>query len=179
MPLKKDRQTTPIIVALAAAMFFGVSLFFAHAQVSAVGPSSDQLDVISSSCQTLKQNLKTIQRTDSRTRSYLGSVYQTLLTNYITPLNLSLVKHNRPSTTITRLYSDILDSRSDFVEKFTSYSQAYEELLNVDCKNDSTNFYYKLENVRKSRVALNDSAKHLRTLFGNFYTATARLKEND
>ena len=178
--MRKSVKITLLAAAAVATVF--ITKLAVEASASAVeetaAPTEDQLDTISNSCQTLKQNLKTVQRADSRTRSYLGTVYQTLLTNYITPLNLSLVKHNRPSTTITRLYSDILDARADFADRFTSYSQSFEELLYVDCKSDPTNFYNKLESVRKSRAALNASTKHLRTLFGNFYTATSRLKED-
>ncbi|MBQ6355105.1 hypothetical protein IJJ18_01640 [Candidatus Saccharibacteria bacterium] len=176
--MRKSVKITLFAFAAAATVF--ATKLAIEVSASAVDSelSSDQTDTISSSCQTLKQNLKTIQRTDSRARSYLGSVYQALLVNYITPLNLSLVKHNRPSTTITRLYSDILDARSDFADKFTSYSQSYEELLNIDCQNNPGVFYDKLESVRTSRATLNSSAKHLRTLFGNFYTATSRLKED-
>lgn len=160
-----------IILALIALLFgFG-------APEMALAISDEQASVISQSCSTIKQSLKNIQKTDSRTRSYLGSIYQTLLTNYITPLNLSLVKNNQPSTTITSLYSDFLTARKDFGDKFTTYSQNYEELLNIDCKNNPEGFYNKLAEVRKERVTLDNSVKKIRTLLSNFYTATSRLKE--
>ena len=177
--MRKSVKITLLVAAAVTTVF--VTKLAVEASASATEAdseiSSDRIDTISSSCQALKQNLKTIQRTDSRTRSYLGSVYQALLVDYITPLNLSLVKHNRPSTTITRLYSDILDARSDFADKFTAYSQSFEELLNIDCQNNPGVFYDKLESVRGNRATLNSATVHLRTLFGNFYTATSRLKE--
>ena len=176
--MRKSVKITLLAIAAVATVVATKLAVEANANAVEDTVPSERIDTISSSCQALKQNLKTIQRTDSRTRSYLGSVYQALLVDYITPLNLSLVKHNRPSTTITRLYSDILDARSDFADKFTAYSQSFEELLNIDCQNNPGVFYDKLESVRKDRATLNSATKHLRTLFGNFYTATSRLKEN-
>ena len=175
------RKSFGLKFAFAATILAAASVIFTHglsAQVSAAELSEDQTSAISQSCQTIKQNLKTLQKTDSRTRSYLGSIYQTFLSNYITPLNLSLIKHNRPSTDITGLYSDFLSVRTEFANKFTSYSQSFEELLNIDCKNDPINFYDKLEEVRKKRSSLNSSVKSLRTLLGNFYIATSKLKED-
>ncbi len=138
--------------------------------------TEDQEAEISQSCQTIKQNLKSLQRSDSRTRSYLGSLYQTFLTNYIAPLNLSLVKNNQPSATITALYSDFLNARQDFANKFTSYSQNFEELLLIDCKKQPEDFYDKLEQTRKERADLHSSVKRIRTLLGNQYVATEQLK---
>lgn len=158
--------------------FLGILAIFSSFSVPTASAISDeQASVISQSCSTIKQSLKNTQKTDSRTRSYLGSIYQTLLSNYITPLNLSLVKNNQPSTTITSLYSDFLSARKDFGDKFTSYSQNFEELLKIDCKNNPEDFYDKLTAVRKERAALEVSTKKIRTLLSNFYTATSRLKE--
>ena len=139
--------------------------------------TEDQESEISQSCATIKQNLKNLQRTDSRTRSYLGSLYQTMLTNYIAPLNLNLVKNNQPSPTITALYSDFLNARKEFADKFTTYSQNFEELLLIDCKDHPGDFYDKLEQTRRERDELHKSVKKVRTLLTNQYTATEKLKE--
>jgi len=148
--------------------------FWQPGSVSAL--TEDQESEISQSCATIKQNLKNLQRTDSRTRSYLGSLYQTFLTNYIAPLNLNLVKNNQPSPTLTALYSDFLDARKEFANDFTIYSQNFEELLLIDCKEHPEDFYNKLEQTRKERDNLHKSVKKMRTLLMNQYVATEKLK---
>lgn len=143
----------------------------------AFGLTEEQSSMISQDCSTLQQSLRSLQRSDSQTRSYLGAIYKTFLTNFITPLNLNLIKNNQPSTTITRLYSDILDTRKEFADKFTDYSQSFEELLKIDCKEHPEDFYSELSKVRKKRAELNDDAKKIRRFLDEFYVATTKLKK--
>lgn len=138
--------------------------------------SEDKESEITQSCATIKESLKKLQRSDSKTRSYLGATYQTLLSSYIQPLNMNLVKNGQPSGTIAELYSDILEERKKFGDTFTSYSLEFEELLLVDCRADAEGFYNKLGEVREKRKALEASTKNLRTLLENQYTAVKELK---
>ena len=56
--------------------------------------SESQKTVIVDNCDKIKETLTTVQHQDSRTRVYLGRYYETILTNFITPLNLRLVENN-------------------------------------------------------------------------------------
>lgn len=140
--------------------------------------SEEQTSEISQSCSTIKQHLKNLQLADSRTRSSLGTAYQDFLVSYITPLNVNLVKNNRPSTTISGIYSDILDTRAKFNSRFTTYSQIFEQLLAMDCQKEPENFYAKIEEAREARGKLESSAKKMRSLLGNHYTAVQKLEES-
>ena len=170
------KKTAVVSVATAPAVVVAVIFATASLAVNTYALTEDQEAEISQSCQTIKQNLKSLQRADSRTRSYLGSLYQTFLTNYISPLNLNLVKNNHPSATITALYSDYLAARQDFATKFTTYSQNFEELLLIDCRKNPDDFYEKLNQTREERTKLHSAVKKLRTILGNQYTATDKLK---
>ena len=166
------------IAAFTAASFGGFGVLGAFGIIGeAAALSEDQESEITQSCPTIKESLKKLQRSDSKTRSYLGATYQTLISDYIKPLNMNLVKSGHPSGTITELYSDILEERKKFGEKFTDYSLAFEELLLVDCKADAEGFYNKLGEVRKKRKALESSTKNLRSLLGNQYTAVKELRK--
>ena len=56
--------------------------------------SEAQENAIVEHCSAIRSSLKDLQRADSRTRVYLGSYYDEILTNFITPLNMRLVENN-------------------------------------------------------------------------------------
>ena len=146
--------------------------------VSAAELSDDQTGAISQHCATTKQSLRTLQRTDARSRSYLGSAYENLLSDYISPLNLRLINSNQPNANLTKIHSQILETRQDFISRYTSYSQALEELISSDCQNHPNEFYDKLTNTRKKRAELSSVTTTLRNLFSEHLTEVRLLRNS-
>ncbi|MBQ6394267.1 hypothetical protein IJI55_00460 [Candidatus Saccharibacteria bacterium] len=144
--------------------------------LSAAALSSEQKSAISANCSSIQQSLRTLQRSDSRTRVYLGSIYQTVLTDYITPLNLRLVKNNQPSATLTNNQSEFAAARNDFSQKFIIYSQALEELILIDCNNRPEDFYHKLTEVRSKRSDLSKAIAKINEILNAHAEAVAKLK---
>ena len=140
--------------------------------------SDDQRGVITQNCATTKQSLKQLQKTDARARSYLGSAYEGLLVNYITPLDLRLINTGQPNASLTTIHSDILNTRQQFVSEYTTYSQSLEELLSIDCYNHPDDFYNKLVETRQKRAELSATTTNLRNLFSEHLTVVRRLKDN-
>lgn len=140
--------------------------------------TATQEGAISQNCSTIRKSLKTLQRADSKTRVYLGTTYETLLNNFIMPLNLRLTRDNRPNLTLTNLQTDYVEERTDFAQNFIKYSQNLEELINVDCVNDPTGFYKKLETTRKLRSEVEKSVTKMKKLIGMQFATVKTLKEN-
>jgi len=162
-------------------VFFAITFIFVTffaPSAHATDLSDDQKGVISQSCSTIKQSLNTLQRTDSRTRSYLGSAYQTLISDYITPLNVNLARNANPSATISALHSNILNTREEFIQQFTDYSKSFEELLQIDCQTQPEDFYEKLVETRKKRTALASIVRTMHDYLENHYTAVEALEED-
>ena len=139
--------------------------------------SDEQKGAISQSCSTMKQTLKTLQRSDSRTRSFLGASYETFLSRYITPLNISIVKAGFSDVTISALNANLIEKRQNFVSEFTSYSQSLDSLINTDCQSDPESFYRKLVDTRNKRSELESTVKAIRTNLVNHYTAVKKFQE--
>ena len=146
--------------------------------VSAAELNADQTGAIVQNCATTKQSLRTLQRTDARARSYLGSAYENLLSNYISPLNLRLINSNQPNANLTNIHSKILETRQEFNSRYTSYSQALEELISSDCQNHPDEFYDKLVNTRKKRAELSSTTTALRNLFSEHLAEVRMLRNN-
>lgn len=132
---------------------------------------------ISMSCASIQTSLKNVQRNDSKTRVILGTNYQTLLSNYISPLNVRLIKNNLPDSTLISIQSEAITSRNSFTNLFVTYSQRLESLISIDCKNQPDTFYNELENVRFLRSQLEESVNKVNTVLSNHLKTVNQLRE--
>ncbi|MBQ6127920.1 hypothetical protein IJI69_04540 [Candidatus Saccharibacteria bacterium] len=155
--------------------FVGVllGLFLAH-PASAI--SEEQKGAIVQNCASIKQSLRTLQRTDARSRSYLGSAYETILSKFIAPLNLRLINTNQPNANLTTIHSSIIDTRKNFITEYTTYSQALEDLVASDCYNHPEEFYDKLLDTKKKRANVSTTTTNLRNLLSEYLTGVRKLK---
>lgn len=135
-----------------------------------------QQGAISQNCSTIQQSLSRLQKVDSRTRTYLGTTYETLANKFITPLNLRLVKNNLP--TLSTIQSDFISEQAKFKENYTNYMRELEALIATDCKNNPTEFYSKLELVRDKRSDLRSSALNMSKIATEQYKTVVKLKED-
>lgn len=140
----------------------------------AEGLSSAQKGAISQNCPTIKQSLEQLQKVDSKTRTYLGTTYETIANKFIIPLNLRLVKNNRP--TLSNIQSDFITEQSKFRNSYTEYMREMESLINSDCKTNPEAFYRQLVVVRGKRVKLHDNVDKLNHLATEQFEATRKLR---
>lgn len=132
---------------------------------------------ISMNCASIQTSLKNVQRNDSKTRVILGTNYQTLLSNYISPLNIRLIKNNLPDSILISIQSEAITSRNSFTNLFVTYSQRLESLISIDCKNQPDTFYSELENVRFLRSQLEESVNKVNTALSNHLKTVNQLRE--
>ena len=160
-----------------AAAFTGVflSIFLTH-PVSAL--SEVQSGAIVQNCASIKQSLRSLQRTDARSRSYLGTAYETILSDFIAPLNLILTSSNQPNINLTTIHSNIVDTRKSFISEYTAYSQALEGLISTDCFNHPEDFYNKLQDTKRKRANVSATTTTLRNLFSEYLTGVRKLKSS-
>lgn len=150
-----------------------LGLFLSH---PASALSEEQKGAIVQNCASIKQSLRTLQRTDARSRSYLGSAYETILSDYIAPLNLRLINTNQPNANLTTIHSNIIDVRKNFITEYTVYSQALEDLVASDCYNHPDEFYNKLQDTRRKRANVSTTTTTLRNLLSEYLTGVRKLK---
>ena len=147
--MKKTKCASFVLIASVFLMSFLSLRVFAEGENSEINLSDAQINTIVDHCDTIKDSLKSLQRVDSRTRVYLGRYYETILTNFITPLNLRLVENNISNTQLLENQTNFANRRTSFVNDFIVYQQALEELVHTDCKNEPVKFYEKLLVVRE------------------------------
>lgn len=137
--------------------------------------SKEEIDAVSSNCSTIKQTLTQLQKVDSRTRTYLGTTYETIVNKFITPLNLRLVRNNRP--TLSDIQSDFSNEQLKFRENYTNYMREMESLVAMDCQAEPERFYEQLVKVRERRAKVRISVESLKKLTEKQYQSVVKLRQ--
>ncbi|GHU80696.1 hypothetical protein FACS1894191_6520 [Clostridia bacterium] len=134
---------------------------FLSEKASAIEISEEKAGIISMTCGSIKLSLKNLQKSDVKSREALGKTYETVLTNFMKPLNIRLINNNHSAGALPSLQS-IYSSEKDFFSwTFVDYSKSLESLIAYDCKTDPYGFYARLETVREKREAVRSSALRL------------------
>ena len=141
-----------IVMVLAAVCVLALPVVTFMRTQTAVALSEAQRGIISQNCGSIQQSLRQLQVADSRTRVYLGSIYETILSDFMTPL-------------ATRVASNglSLEGRGSFSTSYIEYQRALEGLVNYNCQTDPDGFYERLEAVREQRADLAALVAQIRT----------------
>lgn len=139
--------------------------------------SDVQVAGIKDHCETIRENLRTVQKNDSRTRVFLGAHYETILSKFITPLNVKLVENSMSVTGLVDNQNKIAENKIVFSNDFISYQKHLEELIAIDCKSEPEKFYEKLEKVRQKRATMEQDVLKLRSLISEHVKQVNDLKE--
>lgn len=124
---------------------------------------------IMQNCSNIRQSLVRLQRADSRTRTYLGSAYESVSGHFITPLNLRMVKNGTPSTELFRIQNEFTAQQNYFRDTYVGYMRELEALIATDCSNHPQAFYQKLETVRSERERLRQITQKISQLVDEQY----------
>lgn len=138
--------------------------------------STAQKTAISEKCDTLRDSLKNIQKMDARTRVFFGSHYETVLSKFITPLNLRLVENNISNINLIENQNNLASAKAKFSANYISYQQELEALIGIDCRTEPEKFYNKLVTVRKKRSGVASDIKKMKELVLSNIELTGALR---
>lgn len=130
--------------------------------VQAISPNRSA--AIVEHCDTIKDELKKVQKEDARVRVYLGGYYEIILTKFVTPLNVRLVENNLSSAGLVENQNNFAGTKTLFANDFIAYQQGLEELVGLDCKQEPEKFYDKLTTVRQKRKIMVQDVLKMRNL---------------
>ena len=138
---------------------------FMTGSVSAISETKEKAIIMK--CDVIRDNLKEIQRSDSRARTYLGGYYETILSGFMMPLNGWIEESGRTFSRTTVLLDnqdDFYQTRRDFQTDYIEYQRGLEELVLIDCETEPEKFYEKLVSVRTKRKKVVDKTVSLQKL---------------
>lgn len=156
-----------IVMALVAVCVLALPVVTLMRVQAAVALSETQRGIISQNCGSIQQSLRQLQVADSRTRVYLGSIYETILSDFMTPLATRVASNGLSlegyGADLVTQQSDFSVSRSSFSTSYIEYQRALEGLVNYNCQTDPDGFYERLETVREQRADLAALVAQIRT----------------
>ena len=152
-----------------------VSLFLMVVPVSAI--SEEQKAIIKERCDIIKEDLKNVQHADLKTRVYLGRYYETILSKFITPLNVRLVENDLRDDNLFDNQNNFKNAQATFKSDYIEYQKVLEELVGMDCKAEPEKFYDNLVKARSKRKIVADDTAVLRRLASEQIKLATRLKE--
>ena len=158
-------------------IFLAAILISSLVMTPALAISETQEKAIVDHCEEIKNDLRNVQKLDARTRVYLGGYYETILTKFITPLNVRLVENNMSSTGLIDNQDQLVKKRMVFVNDYIMYQQGLEDLVGANCKTEPTNFYEKLIEVRAKRKIVNQDVAKIRELISEQVKLVKGLRE--
>ncbi len=141
------------------------------------GLSKTQEAAIVDHCVAIKENLRIVQRNDARARVYLGGKYETILNKYVTPLNVRLVENNLSAVNLIESQNGLASSKAKFADDYVEYQQRLEELVAMDCKDNPSEFYGKLESVRQKRKKVEQDVQKMRSGLNDYLNMVGKVKE--
>ena len=160
---------------LAVFMAFSPSTAFA---IEHIELDDDRLGAVSQNCASTKVRLQRIQKDDARNRIHLGAQYESIATKLMLNLNLRLVKNNLADADIAEQQTTFASERERFKKDYIGYSQEFENLLKINCKTNTADFYYQLEIVRAKRNDVYYSMGRLREIITNHRESVVNLRES-
>lgn len=155
-------------------MFF--PLVLSMITVPCLAVSENQEKAIVSKCSEIKEQLKTVQKNDARTRVHLGGRYETILTKFMTPLNVRLLENNLSNVELVENQNDFAGAKTLFNNDYINYQQDLEELVSMDCKKEPVAFYEKLDKVRQKRKIVEQDVLKLRSLISTHVRLVTSLR---
>ena len=167
--MKKIKQSIYYIILLLICLVGAVPAVSALSKTQEAG--------ISDHCETIREDLKTVQKSDARARVYLGGRYETILNKYVTPLNVRLVENSMSTAKLIESQNTLTSSKSKFTNDYVEYQQKLEELVAVDCKKEPASFYEKLKVVREERKKVEKDVQKMRSALTEYTELVVKLKE--
>lgn len=139
--------------------------------------SDSEIGAISQNCASIKIHLQRIQKDDAKNRVNLGTQYETIATNLMLNLNLRLVKNSIANAMLAEQQPTFASERTRFKDDFIGYSQEFENLLNINCKEEPIKFYRQLELVREKRADVKASMNRLNDILVLHRQSILELRE--
>lgn len=158
-------------------IFYCITLvLFCQCSTGVMAITDEQSGAIVRRCDTIKDDLKKVQKEDARVRVYLGGHYETILSKFIMPLNVRLVENNLSNAGLVENQNDFAASKTIFANDFVNYQQGLEELVGIDCKEKPGEFYDKLVTVRQKRKTMVQDVLKMRSLISEHVKLVEGLK---
>ena len=132
-----------------------------EAETPAVELSEQKLQSIRSRCFQIKTSLTQLHTTDALLRVNRGQAYTSISSGLMAKLNSRIALNRLDGADLVRITTQYETHYETFRLAYQDYTDAFEELRNIDCREKPREFYEKLVEVRETRLFVNETTKRL------------------
>lgn len=155
-----------------------VALFvFADAKVLAYSTPLELETAISNSCDSIKLNLRQLQRNDASVRVSLGKNYEYMLTRLMSNMNSRLAVNHKDAGRLLSITADFSDNLGYFRKNYIIYDQQVSKLLSIDCTKKPAEFYKELGKARVERDEVRYNYNRLNEIMAEYSEELLAVKE--
>lgn len=144
-------------------VMFAAVLTFAHSTVFAEdNPITDeQLVQVKNNCSGIQSVLSQVHINDTLTRVNRGQLYESIATNLMAPFSSRVSLNRLDSTNLVLATNSYQNHLQQFRDNYQDYEELLSQTMKIDCVNEPTRFYEKLQQTRKARLRVNKSTNDI------------------
>ena len=126
--------------------------------------SDYQAGLISQNCSSIKLQLQQLQRADAKSREHIGAQYHALSSNLMLNLSIRLAKNDLASAEVSAEQASFTKEHKQFKENYINYSQSFDKLMAINCKDNPQDFYARLKDTQAKRAEVDKSVERLNAI---------------
>lgn len=170
--IKRHKAVYIALTAVAVCSGFLGSNTFAGEQVP-----SNTIARVKTECPKIKQSLKRLRSDDALKRVNLGQNYEYISDKLMANLNTRIAANKLNGGKLIEKTSELNENVTYFRENYQKYERELTKLSEVDCGNNASDFYKKLDNVRYLRSELNYNTKKISEITKEYKTELDEFKK--
>ena len=143
-----------------------------------VEPSEQKLQSIRTRCFQIKTSLNQLHTTDALLRVNRGQAYASISSGLMAKLNSRIALNRLDGAELVRITTQYETHYENFRLAYQNYSDSFEELRKIDCREKPREFYEKLVEVRETRLLVNETTKRLAGDISAYGTAFGEFKKS-
>lgn len=136
------------------------------------------VDRLQANCDAIHGNLRRLHTNDSLLRVNIGQTYNGISARLMARLNSRLALNRIDSTQFVEISGRFDQQRVEFSDNYNEYESALSNLIKIDCKTKSTEFYAALLIARDSRTKLSTTVESMNDSLREYQVAVEQLQQS-
>lgn len=166
-----------IISCLAIAMIVSGAIFLrVSAQDSSI--TSQQIDLVRSSCVSTKNTLNQLHASDALLRVNRGQIYESIETKLMNGFNGRLSNNSFNNSNMASITSNYESTLNTFRSHYIIYEEQLTTAINIDCSKQPAAFYDAISSARNKRDQVHSDVVKLNQYIDQYQAAVDQFEKD-
>lgn len=159
-----------LIIGLVATVFLSIIGLTPKVEAQAI-LSDDQLQRISTNCQSIKNTLNQLHATDALLRVNRGQIYEAMGAKLMNNFNIRLSSNNLDNQGLLVVTSAYQSALTTFRSDYQSYERQLSAAIRIDCEKQPSEFHFAIEDARDKRDKVHTDVVRLHQYIDDYRSA--------